>query len=769
MTSIRRCAKKTVTLVAALSAFIPLSAHVSFENPDINTRNQVVFTVQHDIPGSPAYRTLFLADAAKSNGGAHAKLLSCYPEKMELLAGGGVLQIRNRYGTARYSVNDASLAWLSRTDTVPADAVRLEPQAVSPDGKWICYVRKTTFANGELILKNTATLSEKVLDSRADFSYEQVPVLWSPDSSTVAYEKAGVLYFCDPKAAFQQVQMTEEYRKIGKGSIQALCWAGDKMLFYIDRDVVYKINANELFTRGLYAPMVGSGIVCGRLPLAFDSLKDRFWVNPEGNELVVVQSDKMISAYSLKLADKNGQLYLPVLYALPFSDTRGSVVDFKLFWQRGKAPVLWADLIALDDGSHKSAVSRLGAAPTPLSLIDDAGYPVLSPDGTQLAFSSGESVFVYDLTSWKNRARLDGERAISYIWSGNNVLFVGGVSTVRRWAMTPVQTLVATAASGDGDGVIGTQTLFLSSGARVFWNGDGAIRAADAVKAGVFYDYDMTRGTWSLAFSDDTGRAAAAPTVQNGRYRVFVGTTPNPRYDNTLYIRTLTGTVDTKALFPDTAAKAEKRESIALLFDAVDSADGLARILSVLKEYRVDGTFFLNGEFIRRYPDETRQIVASGYECASLFFTAADLTGKDFVVDDDFIKRGLARNEDEFYTTTGSELSLYWHAPFYKATKAIKAAGEKAGYRYIDAGKLSLDTVTFEDSLHALRTAGVQYFTASQIISYYLATVQDGFMLPVSTGITAGSRGDFLYEKLDLLIGSLLDAGFELVPLRSLL
>ncbi|MCR5725805.1 MAG: polysaccharide deacetylase family protein [Treponema sp.] len=746
-------------LAFLLSTASMLWAAVSFENPDINSRNQVLFSVYHDIPGSPAYRTLFLSDAAKT-GSSGTKILSCYPEKMELLSGGSILQVRNRYGTARYSIHDATLAWLSRADTVPADSMRLSPQAVSPDGKWLCYVRKTSFANGQLILKNTANLSEKVLDARSDFSYERVNVLWAPDSSIVAYEKDGMLYFCDPKAAFQQVQMTEEYRKIGSGSIRALCWASDKSLFYIDRDVVYKINASELFTRGLYAPMVGSGVVCGRLPVAFDSAKDRFWINPEGTSLAVLQSDRIITCYSLKSRDAEGLLYLPVQYASPFSDVRGSVTDFKLFWLRGKDPVLWADLVSLADGSHKSAVSRLGQETVQLSFIDDAGAPAVSPDGTRLAFASNNSLYVYDLATWKNIARLDGERTVSCLWCGNSTLFVGGVSTVRRWTFE-------SGSSSCPNVVTGSVTLFLSAGSRVFWNGDGGIRAEDAVKPGVFYDYDSVRGAWTVAFtSAEASLPEKQPVVQNGRYRVFVGSTPNPRFDNTLYIRTLTGTVDTRPLFPDTAAASAPKERIALVFDAMDSADGLSRILSVLSEYRVAGTFFMNGEFIRRYPGEVKQIVSSGYECASLFFTAADLTGKDFVVDADFIKRGLARNEDEFYTTTGKELSLFWHAPYYKATSEIKKAGEKAGYRYIDAGKLSLDTVTLEG---AVREPSLQYMTASQIISYYLATVQDGYMIPVSTGITGGTRSDYLYEKLDLLIGALLDAGFEIVPLRTLL
>ena len=752
---IRLIAAASIVFVAAFA----VSAQVSFENPDLNSKNEVLFAVNTDIPGSPAYRTLFWADASQP---ATSKIISCYPEALELLSGGDALQLRNRFGTARYSIADGTLSWLSRSDSVPADAIRLEPYAVSPDGKYECFVRKTSIANGQLILRNTATLSEKVLDTHADFSYEHVPVRWAPDGATVIYEKNDTLYFCDPKAAFQQVQMTEEFRKIGTGHINALCWANNRLLFYIDHDVVYKISANELYTRGLYAPMVGSGTVCGRLPIPFDGLKDRFWASPDGNALVVVQSDKLVASYSLRATDTQGLLYLPVQYSKPFSDVRGSVIDFKLFWLRGAYPLLWVDLLAMDDGSRKSAVYQLSGDLVPLSLIDEAGSPQVNADGTLLAFSSGDTVYVYDVVTWKLYDKLIGESAVSYVWKGNDTLFVGGVATIREWQLSSERMpLFGNEAIIGGKGA---RTLFLSSGKRVFWMDDSIIRAEDASRANVFYDYNSKTGTWSLAASQ---RGREGTTVQNGRYRVFVGSTVNELFANALYVRTLSGNVVTRALFADTAEKRAGRKKLALIFDAVDSADGVTRILSVLKEYRVSGTFFLNGEFIRRYPSEAKQLVASGYECASSFFTAADLTGKDFVVDDDFIKRGLARNEDEFFAATGSELSLYWHAPLYKATAAMKKAGEAAGYRYVDAGRLSLDTVTLENAVS--RTSGTQYLTASQIISYYIATVQAGYVIPISTGIARGTRSDYLYEKLDLLIAALLDAGFELVSLKTLL
>jgi len=738
--------KKTfISTAALLCAAFAVWGQVSFENPDLNSKNQVLFTVHADIAGSPVYSTAFVSDLSREE---NTKILTCYPEKMELLSEGAVLQVRNRYGTARYSVAEGSLAYLSKAPSIPASSIRQENQSVSPDGKWICFVRKTSLARGQLILKNASTLSETILNPSADFSYEEVPVRWSPDSQNLVYEKGGNLYFCEPKAAFQKVQLGEEYRKIGSGSIHSLYWANSKTLIYIDHDVVYRISANELYTRGLYAPMVGSGIVIGRLPIAFNSVKDQFWVNPEGDSLLVIQSQKVISTYSIKNADSQGFLYLPAQYSKPFADPRGSVIGFEVFWAPASDPLLWVDIISLGDGSKKTTVYTISSkdnSMNQLSMIDDSAHPVASPNGRLVAFGAGESLYIYSVPDWKMNGRITSEKQVSYVWASNDSMYVGGVSTVSLWKR------------GESE----RTPLFLSSARNAFWNEEGKICAQDGVKDGIFYEYDSIHNTWKKTASS----VSVKPSVQNGRYRVFVGETGNALFNNAIYVRKLTGSLTTKALFADTAEKVQPRKKVALAFDALDSADGLARILSVLQTYRVQGTFFMNGEFIRRYPAEAKQVAISGYECASMFFTSADLTLKGFLVDEEFIRRGLARNEDEFFAATGKELSLFWHAAGYKANNLIKNAGEKAGYRYVEAGKNALDVQTLENAVLKKQN----YFSSSQIISYFSENAKDGTIIPISTGIATGSRSDYLYEKLDLLISALLDAGFEIVTVRDLL
>ena len=44
--------------------------------------------------------------------------------------------------------------------------------------------------------------------------------------------------------------------------------------------------------------------------------------------------------------------------------------------------------------------------------------------------------------------------------------------------------------------------------------------------------------------------------------------------------------------------------------------------------------------------------------------------------------------------------------------------------------------------------------------------INEGGIVPVTTGISRGTRESYLYDNLDLLLSAILDAGYEIVPLR---
>lgn len=748
-----------VLVLLLIAAVMPAGAEISFDGLNINSDDYLLYSALQNIPGTPSYKSLLLAHLNKKSVDGSPSMLTCFPERMELLDGGAILQIRNSYGTAWYTASNKTLSWVSSANQIPVEYTRMGPESASPDGKWICYVRKTKSAVGQLVLQDVKTLREQVLVQQAPFGYDRVNVKWAPDSSAVLYEKNGTVYFITPDAAFKNVQLPEEYRKIGSGTVNSVSWTQEKSIIYINGDIVYKIQENELYTRGLYSALVGIGAIIGRLPASFDSMHDCFWCDVDGGQIVVVSGDKIVSYYTFPV---QGFDYVNISGTFALTSVEGSPLDYNVFWTTENKPVLWIDMLRYDTGRKSSSVYTLSGKMELVLTVKGSIRPQLSPDRRHAAFTGGTALYVYDTTTWKQTGKLTGEKIVSFLWKDKQSLYVGGSQTVRYWK---IDTKASTAASIENSLVDvssgESRVLFLSSVYSSFWDGGRII--ASTTDKGVQYAYDAKRNGWNQSKVAVSNKNTSPE--QNGRYRVFTGNAQNKRYANAIYVRSLSDTVLTYPLYADTDSVVPEQKKVAIVFDAMDNAEGLSRILFALDEYNIKGTFFINGEFIRRYPAEVRQIAAAGHECASLFYSTADLTSKGIVIDADFIKRGLARNEDEFFIATGKELSLLWHAPYYHDSKVIRDAGKSAGYRYCKAYTGYSDRVTVE--MHEADPSYL-YLDAGRLIDAYVSSLEDKLIIPVTTGKVPGTREDYLYEKIDLLIAAILDHDCAIVDAQSL-
>jgi len=128
---------------------VPVFPEVSFSAPDINPSNEVLFSVSARIPGGHSYNTLF----RKSLDTGTVEQLTFFPEKMEALGNGSVVQIRNRFGTVRYSVLSGKTSWIDeRKPFVSGGSVLsggLPETVTSPDGRWLVLIEPVTPARGK--------------------------------------------------------------------------------------------------------------------------------------------------------------------------------------------------------------------------------------------------------------------------------------------------------------------------------------------------------------------------------------------------------------------------------------------------------------------------------------------------------------------------------------------------------------------------------------------------------------------------------------------
>ena len=735
-------------------------ANVSFDDLDLNAQDNLLYSVKHEIPGTPSYKTLYLTKLNETKSSSSQEILTCFPEQMELLDEGKKLQIRNRYGTAIYSTQSSRLDWISSANKIPIEYTHTGIYSVSKNGKWAVYVKQSTSSLGQLVLLNCSTFEEKVLVESSPFSYDKINVKWSPSSNSLIYEKNSNLYFTTPEVAFKNIQIPEEYRKIGKGTINSVAWTDSGNLIYISGDIIYKISEKEFFTRGLYSSLVGNGEIIGRLTSSFDNLHNVFFVDSDASKIVVISEEKSLSYYSLGL---NSYDYVKLLEYYPLTLIKGSPLSYKIFWTGDGNPVLWIDFLDFNSVQKTSTVYAIqDSALKSILAVKNSLEPKLSPDKRYIAFTGGSSIFVYDTTTWKPVSKLSGEKIYSFVWASSSLLYVGGEYSVRLWKLDS-SSMASSALSSTNQTLEDVSqgfslTLFLSAPYKNFWDEEKIICQNGNDKK--FYQYDFSSNLWL----ETKNYSEYKNSEKNGSFRVFLGTSVNPKFKNEIFVRSLSGKVLTYSVHPESEIKIPKSKRIAFAIDAVDSSEGLAQVLSVLNSFNVNATFFINGEFIRRYPVETRQILSSGYECASSFYSSANLLQNNFVIDDDFIKRGLARNEDEFFATTGKELSLLWHAPYYVSNSAMKKAGESAGYKYVDAFTKFNDRVTLEEQE---KSQSKIYFSSSELIEKYLENLYDGMIIPITLGNSSGSRFDYLYENFDLLISAILDNDGEIVDLRE--
>lgn len=696
-------------LLAALALCGPVSAEITFSSPNINEESELLFTISHKISGSTEYSTVFKSKVVNGKAEAFPQALTCFPERLSVFEGASKLLVRNRYGRAVYDFTQKKLRWISRVPSIPETAASPLPAEISGTGKWYCEIERKDMFKGRLALVETATSKRIILNDDMPFSFSTVPVKWSPDGKNFIYEKNGALYFCNPEMLFKNLLIQEEFRKLGEGTIHNAVWDDTGYITYISKDLIFQVDIKELFTLGLYSDFIQVGKIIGRLPQKFDGTSDRFWVNKNATEFVVIKGDELVSYYKRKPGDEGGA-FVQTVYSCAFAETGMAALKFDVFWTDLGEAAVCVKLARRGSGKQCSAIYTINAngRMSRRVFVNDTHNGIsIGPDKMFVAITTGEDTYIYTIKNFQLYHQIKGEKVHSIVWRDNGNLILGGARNVIKLSLATYT----------------AETLFASSAQRAWWNDNGDIVLDNGIDAEK-YVISKEDSSWSK----DSVPAKKAAT-QNENYRAFCGSTKNALYSNALYVRTLKGDITTRALIPQTARLNDANRQVSLVFDADENPDGLDIVLAVCHSYDLKCNFFFNGEFIRRYPKETKEIAASGHECAAIFFSSVDLTNK-FVYDDDkYVSKGLARLEDLFYQCSGRELSLYWHAPHNKADEKIRDEGTAAGYQYVD----------FNDpKVIQIKAAG------------------------------SNMSGPRLYEKFDLMVNEIFTTGAEIVPLNRL-
>jgi hypothetical protein len=376
--------------------------------------------------------------------------LTLFPEFMELVDYGRVLQIRNILGCMRLPINGGlpqSIPGLSSfADGVPALGGRVESMASSGDGKWILYVEAVSPAFGNLILLNALGGTKTLIARNIERSGARFPACWSPDSRVFVYSRGGRLYYQTINAANPVPVSTvdEQYRYIGTGGINAVRWGAEGDFFYLQGSTVYRVWGSELFARAMYRDFLELGASAGKLPFPFEEHFDSFWIAPDSRSILLLKGGRNVFFFPLD-ADEA-------------ADNTRSLPYIKLPQFYGKLQVLWPSqgLITLLASLPRPASG--GEGPEVIAYRFDAGgglMPVsgkeagkeavfqsldppagaeaaLSPDGTKAVIWGSKGAVLYDYPAWKPLETIRELPAYSCLWRGNHEFILGTNTWIER-------------------------------------------------------------------------------------------------------------------------------------------------------------------------------------------------------------------------------------------------------------------------------------------------------------------------------------------------
>ena len=221
--------------------------------------------------------------------------------------------------------------------------------------------------------------------------------------------------------------------------------------------------------------------------------------------------------------------------------------------------------------------------------------------------------------------------------------------------------------------------------------------------------------------------------------------------------------------------------AVAITFDGGSFSNSAGRILDVLADRNLKTTFFLTGEFIKRYPDVTRRIADEGHEVGNHTYSHLHLTtfGKNYRqetlpgINAALIEKELERNERAFEDLTGKKMVKLWRAPYGEQNDEIRQWALKAGYRHVSwtydpKTRKSLDSLDWVSD----RNSSL-YLSSEQIVQKIISFDSD-----TETGLAGGivllhlgseRDSDPFHSRLGELIDQLQEKGYEVGSVGKML
>jgi peptidoglycan/xylan/chitin deacetylase (PgdA/CDA1 family) len=193
---------------------------------------------------------------------------------------------------------------------------------------------------------------------------------------------------------------------------------------------------------------------------------------------------------------------------------------------------------------------------------------------------------------------------------------------------------------------------------------------------------------------------------------------------------------------------------VALTFDAGANADAIGPILATLADERITATFFLTGDFVRRFPAESRAVVNAGHRLANHSATHPPFT----TLTSSQIRTEVRGAEEDIRSYAGGDPQPFFRFPYGDRDARTIEAVNDLGYVAV---RWTVDTLGWQG------TSGGR--SAAEVTRRVLDTAQPGQIVLMHVGSHPTDRSTLDAEALPDVIHGLRDRGYSFVTLDALL
>lgn len=187
------------------------------------------------------------------------------------------------------------------------------------------------------------------------------------------------------------------------------------------------------------------------------------------------------------------------------------------------------------------------------------------------------------------------------------------------------------------------------------------------------------------------------------------------------------------------------KPGVALTFDAAWGNEDLEAILAVLNRHKVQATFFMTGEWVKKYPEDVKRIKEAGHDLGNHSESHKNMSQ----LSPSAMKGELMLAHEKVEKLTGVKMDLF-RAPYGDYNNELIKTAKECGYYTIQWDVDSLDW---------------KNYGADSIVK----TVVDNKALKNGSIILLHNGAKYTKDALDAVITGLEQKGYAIVPVSKLI